>query len=253
MDEFYVAFLDIDGTVYCGGEISEANRRAVAAARAAGHKVYINTARPMADIPEAVRQIQWDGYVAAVGSIVIAEGERLLSACIPPQELADVFDEMTGAGYPMRVESEQILLANRFFPQPNECIRIDSGVQLLEEYGGEKFSKAFLPCVLPKPVRRRLAKQFQFFQHHSYAEFSVLGLTKATGMQVVLDAYGADKSRCIAMGDSINDVDMLRAAGIAVAMGNAAPEVKAVCDYISRPGKEDGVAHALIDLLHLPQ
>ncbi|MFR1189509.1 MAG: HAD family hydrolase, partial [Oscillospiraceae bacterium] len=43
-------------------------------------------------------------------------------------------------------------------------------------------------------------------------------------------------------GDSSNDLRMLRAAGTSVALGNAAPEVCAVCDYVTDTNDRDGVA-----------
>lgn len=251
MQDFFVVFLDIDGTVYCKGEICEANRAAIAKARAAGHKIYINTARPLVDIPPAIRAAHWDGYVAGVGCSVIVEGQKLLSASLPLKELAQTFDRLTQAGCPVRVESERIMLCNRFYPDPETFTAVENGAQLLRDYAEEPLAKVFLPCVLPKSIREELADKYQFFQHQSYAEFSVSGLNKATGMQCVLDTYGTDTAHCIAMGDSINDLDMLRAAGISVAMGDASPEVKAVCSYISCDGADGGVGQALTELLHL--
>ena len=49
----------------------------------------------------------------------------------------------------------------------------------------------------------------------------------------------------LAFGDNYNDVDMLREAGIGVAVENAIPEAKAVADEITAPGKEDGVARSI--------
>ena len=46
-------------------------------------------------------------------------------------------------------------------------------------------------------------------------------------------------------GDGGNDSDMLRYAGIGVAMGNATPDVKQVADYVTATVDEDGVERAL--------
>ena len=53
---------------------------------------------------------------------------------------------------------------------------------------------------------------------------------------------GIPAADTIAFGDSSNDLRMLRAAGTSVAMGNAAPEVRAVCDYVTETNDRDGVA-----------
>ena len=49
----------------------------------------------------------------------------------------------------------------------------------------------------------------------------------------------------MALGDSGNDVALLAAAGLGVAMGNAEPEVKAAADVIVSDNNHDGVAAAI--------
>ena len=49
----------------------------------------------------------------------------------------------------------------------------------------------------------------------------------------------------MAAGDSPNDIEMLKAAGFAVAMGNGEEEVKAIADFVTLPNSQDGVAAAV--------
>ena len=49
----------------------------------------------------------------------------------------------------------------------------------------------------------------------------------------------------IAFGDSGNDIEMLRTAGVGVAMGNAEKEAKKVADYVTLTNNENGIAYAL--------
>jgi hypothetical protein len=56
---------------------------------------------------------------------------------------------------------------------------------------------------------------------------------------------GVAPERVMAVGDSENDIPMLRAAGFAVAMGNATPALKAVADWIAPSLDEEGAAVAL--------
>ena len=51
-----------------------------------------------------------------------------------------------------------------------------------------------------------------------------------------------------AMGDNLNDVDLLRAVGLGIAMGNAPDEVKAAADEVTESNDDDGVANALAGL-----
>ena len=67
---------------------------------------------------------------------------------------------------------------------------------------------------------------------------------KAVGMQVMLEHFGWTKDNAIAFGDGGNDVDMLRFAGIGVAMGNATDEPKAAADYVTDSVDDAGIANA---------
>ena len=89
------------------------------------------------------------------------------------------------------------------------------------------------------------------FQHPGYAEYSQKGCTKATGMEIILKHCGIDRAHSIAMGDSSNDTDMLKYAGISVAMGDAEEEIKSICDYVSCPAAEGGVAKAIYKFLNI--
>lgn len=68
---------------------------------------------------------------------------------------------------------------------------------------------------------------------------------KENAMTDILARYGISENESIAFGDSENDIAMLRAAGIGVAMGNGTREAKAAADYITGDCDEDGLLHAL--------
>jgi hydroxymethylpyrimidine pyrophosphatase-like HAD family hydrolase len=58
-------------------------------------------------------------------------------------------------------------------------------------------------------------------------------------------ALKIDAAAIAAIGDGANDLSMLKAAGRAIAMGNAVPELKAIADFVSKPANDDGFAHAV--------
>lgn len=71
------------------------------------------------------------------------------------------------------------------------------------------------------------------------------GVSKATGIRVLMDAFGIDASEVMAFGDAGNDADMLRLAGVGVAMGNASDELKSIADLVCDPCEEQGVLKVL--------
>ena len=68
---------------------------------------------------------------------------------------------------------------------------------------------------------------------------------KSAGIQKFLDEQGLDRSEIMAFGDGENDMEMLRFAGIGVAMGNASDPVKAAADYVTDTVDNDGIEKAL--------
>lgn len=71
------------------------------------------------------------------------------------------------------------------------------------------------------------------------------GVSKATGIRVLMDAFGVDASEVMAFGDAGNDAEMLRLAGVGVAMGNASDELKSIADLVCDPCEEQGVLKVL--------
>lgn len=71
------------------------------------------------------------------------------------------------------------------------------------------------------------------------------GVSKASGLQWLADRLGISREEIIAFGDSGNDVDMLRFAGIGVAMGNAEAIARDAADYVTKKNTEDGIVYAL--------
>jgi len=89
---------------------------------------------------------------------------------------------------------------------------------------------------------------------NGYAVYEVYlkHVSKASAIKYLLDHYQIPQERWIALGDGINDVEMIRDAGIGVAMKNAVPELHAVAKVITeRTHDEEAVAHFLIDFFHL--
>ena len=253
-DGIYAFFLDIDGTLLCDGKIHEKNIKTIKTVRSLGHKVYINTARGLSIVPENILDLEKngliDGIVAGIGCTVLLDGEKVLSEKLPIEELAEAFDYFTEKKLKFLFEGESKIICNPYMEYGSSFERVESGKELIEKYSGETIAKAYIPHILPPADLAFLEKNFLVFDHRKYVEFSKKGFTKASGMDYIIKKYGISRSRCVAMGDSVNDTDMLRFAGISVAMGNASPEVKKLCTFVSTDGAEGGVSDAMIRILN---
>lgn len=76
-------------------------------------------------------------------------------------------------------------------------------------------------------------------------ELNPAGISKASGLRDICELKGITMDDVVAVGDSFNDLAMIRAAGLGVAMGNAQPEVRAEADWITSTNEQDGVARVI--------
>ncbi|MBR4173182.1 MAG: HAD hydrolase family protein, partial [Clostridia bacterium] len=97
--------------------------------------------------------------------------------------------------------------------------------------------------------KRFFAKELDVYDHGGYIECAPKSCTKSGAMLDTLEYIGIKKENSIAIGDSVNDMDMLKNAGIAVAMGNAIECVKEIADFVSTPCIDGGVGYALEKLI----
>ena len=79
----------------------------------------------------------------------------------------------------------------------------------------------------------------------SSVECAAPGVNKGTGLERLCKTLGISPAACVAVGDAENDMPMLRAAGLGVAMGNAAPHVKAAADCTVADNDHGGCAQAI--------
>lgn len=96
-----------------------------------------------------------------------------------------------------------------------------------------------------------LEKQFprEIYVYRSkttYLEIAPRAISKATALEMLLkDRFGIPMAEVMAFGDNYNDIDLLQAVGLGIAVGNAKEEVKAVAKEVTLPSVEDGVAVAI--------
>jgi Cof subfamily protein (haloacid dehalogenase superfamily) len=268
-----IAFIDIDGTLMSEwGVITPVARAALRDARRAGHLIYICTGRTEVELTELLQGVEYDGIVGAGGCFVEIDGTLAWRSCFPPDTLAAILAVLDQAGLAYYEQAPTAL-----FPDatalPNLTRRIDAyleGDHTAEvRHGLDEFLSWFRPG---EDLLRDDVYKIVFLGGHGLpledlrARFGTLtdvidssiplfgpdsgellqpGMTKATGMAWLLDHLGLDQSASIALGDSANDIEMLRFAGVGIAMANASPAALAAADEVTASVVDEGVAKAL--------
>lgn len=129
------------------------------------------------------------------------------------------------------------------------CTRCDDFKEYIRAHPGEVI-KINIYHRSPESRARNLERLKNFDLTISYAETTALeaspkGITKASGLRELCDFLKIDIAETVVVGDAPNDFEILQAAGLAVAMGNATDEIKKICDVVVSDNDHDGVAEVI--------
>lgn len=245
-------FFDIDGTLvsFKTHEISENTLNVLYELKRRGIRLYISSGRHRL-IMDNLSGFPFDGYVCMNGALVIDDGQVVYGHPLDPADAATVADFAERNRIPCVLFAEKDIVMN--------CHN---------ELTDQVFKMIRLPKPLPSPLAPYLDKpvyQFTIFinreteagllpslghsvaerWHPEFTDIDPENISKAEGISKVIARHGIAREEVMAIGDGGNDISMIRYAGIGVAMGNAADDVKMHADYVTSDVDEDGVVAAV--------
>jgi len=277
MTDKYAIFLDIDGTLSGLDGINPKNLEVIKKVRERGHYVFLNTGRSLSwvTLPNVVDLNDYDGIVSGMGTYILMNGEVIYENLIDEKTLAPIIEHFSKRNYCFFISgvNESYIANPTQFLKKYPLIEFDKRDNFFEKYPNSKIQKIeifartdkddensniaqYISTVRSMGIKLItdedkdfISKYLDVYDHGVYIECATKGVTKAKGMEYVTNKLGIPKERTIAMGDSINDIDMLQHAGISVAMANADDEVKAICSMVTTSSDDGGVADALQKLI----
>ena len=268
MRQFYI-FLDIDGTLFSPaiGRIPESAEAALKQARKNGSKIFLCTGRALAGCSKYL-QMDVDGFVFAAGAVVYADHQRIFDHPLNKEEelmIKQLIHE-EGMGYSAEGQAGGYCDAFAYDVLMRYFGGIDTEADIQRkrvsdncfypEYYEDPDEKIYKVCAYTRHggsfsgLREKLPAGFQLTvtvrdpQFDDCAEVTNSQITKATGIERILRHYGADREQAVGIGDSENDIPMIRFCGTGIAMGNAMQAVKDQADLVTTGILEDGIAHA---------
>lgn len=256
----HAIFLDIDGTLAAFAKdirtirddiIPERNKKAIKAAREKGHKVFINTGRGYAALSKAFfEDVEVDGFITALGSYIEVDGRAIFDYPISENILDRLFDYISENDLPCRFQGKKTLLYHGIERKLEPLWqKVSTKEELHKALGDDDVSKITIDRCLEGEYLDFVRTHLNCYISGTSGEAAMKGCDKAQAMLKVLSYIGIDQKYSIAMGDSINDREVLKCAGTSIATGNASDEVKAMCDMVTLCDTEGGVGKAIEDLL----
>lgn len=250
----YLIFLDIDGTLLARGGVPARTATAIQKAIDNGHFVFINTGRSKGNVPFShLRDVPLTGLVAGLGAYIEMEGKVLFSHAMPREEIAFAMQVASEIGTGLVLEGEDMLLD--YLPEQldphwvSNRPAVDGMDDMERRFPDMRISKISFTKPLSPEAVKKLGTLLGVISHPTYAEIFSKGFSKATAMDFLKARLNVADDHVIAMGDSLNDVEMLRAAGIAVVMGDGHPDVLPLADFVSIAAHEGGVGQAVEELV----
>lgn len=251
-------FFDIDGTLYEQGKpVEESAVKAVREIRRKGHLAFICTGRSRITVPkEPVLSIGFDGMVASCGTYGEYDNKVLFHYSLSKEQYVRMITAFR------RYHAMYILEGTEYIYYDEEMVK-DFQDDWYLRHIKTTIPHNFLPVqkvksidackasvhatnAEPEELYRCLREDFEVLEHvFGVAEFVPKGFSKAKGIELMCEKLGIGLEDTIAVGDSINDVDMLKFAKIGICMGNGSAPAKECADYITTGIHEDGIYHAM--------
>lgn len=261
-----IIFSDLDGTLLTDDkQISPGNRVAIRSMTAAGHSFVIATGRPFESAYKISEELGLNGegcYIVSYNGSHVYDCYRkraLLDKKLSMETVRELFGFAWSAGlYAQTYQNGEILTRERteeldFYErntnlpghpredvldfltkEPNKVIIINLNdherlVHFQEELGAWAKGKCRLT-----------------FSNSQYLEVIAEGVSKQTGIEFLMEHLGVGLADTIAVGDEANDIEMIEAAGVGVAVQNASAAAKEAADYVTHlSNNEDAIAEVI--------
>lgn len=265
-------FFDLDGTLLDSEKRVPASAlRALRRCRERGVRLFVATARP----PILEKMLDWseagplfDGGVYCNGACTVLDGRKEYQR-IPPDVVRDVLArtrESDGLNVSLQMTEElqafRLPLADAAWAlwglRPEEASPIDAQalertVKMLIFYENLVDSVTELPPELVEALRQSCDGRARMYvtDNGRAIQLNSLAAGKYAGVERIRRALGLSREEVAVFGDDVNDLEMLRGYPHAVAMGNAATEIRAQAPLVTRSNDNGGIDWGIREVLDI--
>lgn len=263
-------FFDIDGTLLSHEEgISPSTIEALYLLKQNGHKIFLCTGRSYAEVPETIYKFDFDGVIAAAGGYVKYQDEVIYNKVLPDHMIDNLVFFLNKFDIPFVLEGETMVYSRKD--------AIYAGHEHLEKLREKKeqtkYEFSAIDFIIPRKhsveeyfenrtninkltvysesyeqlveLEKVIDKDFYIIKYETAGELLAKGVNKFTGIEKILKYFNIPVEDTVAVGDSLNDYDMVENCNIGIAMGNATQPLKDIADYITTDVDNDGIYNAM--------
>ncbi|HHV43896.1 MAG TPA: HAD family phosphatase [Firmicutes bacterium] len=261
MSRIRLVAIDCDDTLLASDlSISEENRRAIHGAMEQGVMVTLATGRMYQSCLPFARELGIEGPLITYNGALVKETDGRVWFCetIPREVAIRVATLAAAQGLCLLVYVDDELYVKEITPAVGVYLSVSrviahavGDLAAFLASSGEPTKLLFVdePEVL-KSLEPRFQKDFAgeleiTSSKRHFLELMKTGVSKGRALEEIAKNLGYRREEIMSIGDGNNDIPLLKAAGIGVAMENGAPKLKEVADYVTLSHDASGVAHAI--------
>jgi Cof subfamily protein (haloacid dehalogenase superfamily) len=243
-------FLDLDNTVLYQGKPAKGIIETINLLKQNNHIVVIATGRNPNLIYGVDKLLGIENMVLANGGFVIFDNKIIRENYIDNQVVKRMMDCADKEGFDLVVEYLDEYISYR--KDTNASDEFSKNYNLHKAVLDHTFypkRKVFAMLVFKDEVVEKISHlfpelQFNRSSHYGY-DINPSGELKAEGIRKVIDYLNYPKDQIYAVGDSFNDMTMLKAVKHGIAMGNAVEPLKEIAEYVTTDVNDFGVHNAM--------
>lgn len=254
--KYELVALDIDGTLLNSNmSITQETKKAIKLCKENGVKVVLSSGRLSQSIKPYIKMLDLNGYQVTLNGAVIKEvdtGNILEKFIIPRNDYMEVLNKLNRFNY-----SNVVFGVDTYYKNyDSEDIRTIEDISGINADFVSNFKDIADPTKTLSVIddidninefRNMIENEKYNIIRTGYNHVEVVrkDIDKGTALKIIADKYNIQQEKVLAIGDSENDIGMLKYAGKGIAMGNAYDNVKEISDEITASCDEEGVAKAI--------
>ncbi len=252
---------DIDGTILNeNGDCSNGVRNCITNMQEKGIKVVIVTGRMYAGAKQVAEKLNLkDAIVSYQGGLIkknCVSNETLYETCIPLEDAKLVLDWAKQNNIHINLYVNDVLyvennneIIQRYAKRQNleykVCNFNDLELENINKILAINYNDADIVTSWVNECQKTFPHLYIIKSTPYFCEFSTKKATKACAVQFLKGYYNINDNEVLAIGDQDNDIELLKAGGISIAMGNGTEKLKKYADYITDTVENDGFVKAM--------
>ncbi|MRX71481.1 Cof-type HAD-IIB family hydrolase [Bacillus lacus] len=269
--------LNIDGTLlHSNGRLHQSARDAIYFVQQKGVYITLITNRHFQSAKKLAKSLKLESFLITSGGAFIAnkQDEPIFDHKISEDKTFNLIQVLENFDCSIKIVNEKLTIGNKkkvssnllgkAVVQPQEPLFypvqfVDSLADTLmdDPVSASKIDVVFSNEQALTEVYEIIKNAFEGIDLHSHERgtlrISSKGVNKAAGLRILAGKLGIPLSQTVAIGDSLDDLEMISIAGLGVAMGQAPFEVKHAADWLTRSNDDNGLAYMIKEHFRMQQ